>query len=217
MTNAGSSIRKLAQKRRRKAVKNFLIAGALFAAPFLSYSVLGAIGIALLIHIGCWITGAIFSRKGKALLSASQRADRGAAAEESVANTLSVLTDEGWSIEYNIPMRYWGDADAFLCSPDKNHFVIDTKSNRGRVFFDGTKLMLSQGRRSYPFSGGKDILKAMRGQAASMRSMRRVRFVNAILCFTQAELDSSIAGQKIENVHISTQHSLVQMLKTLDR
>jgi hypothetical protein len=152
MVDAGYTVRQLAKRRKKQSIKKFTVATVLFIAPAFSYLVLGITGISILIHIGCWVTSVVQARKGQRLLSASNRADRGAEAESSVALILSELEREGWEIKYNLSLRYWGDADAFLRSPRGNCFVIDTKSNGGTVFFDDTRLMLRYGQKIYPFS-----------------------------------------------------------------
>ncbi len=217
MVNAGDNIRQLARRRKKQAIEKLAVAGVLIIAPVLLYLILGITGISIFIHIGCWIGGAVQAQKGQKLLLSSQRADRGAVAEESTALILSELEQEGWKVEYNIRLKYWGDADAFLCSPRGKCFVVDTKSNGGTVFFDGTKLMLRYGQKIYPFPKDKDILKAARGQAVSLKEMKGVRFVTPVLCFTKANLDLKKIDNKVENVYVLTKDSLVRMLRRLDR
>lgn len=217
MPNAGDNIRQLAQQRKNRAVKQFVVASALVIAPVLPYLLLNNIGIALFIHVGCWVYAFISFKKGQKLLLTAQRANQGAEAEESVALILSELEQEGWRIEHNIPVKYWGDVDAFLCSPRGNCFVIDSKSDGGTVFFDGSRLMKRYGKKVYPFSNDKDILKAARGQAVTLKEMKGVRFVTPILCFTKANLDIKTIDNKVENVYVLTQDLLVRMLRRLDR
>lgn len=216
MVNAGDNIRQLALRRKKKAIGQFTIAGVLFTAPVLLYLLLDNIGISILIHVGCWVYAFISFKNGQKLLVSAQRANQGSEAEESVALILSELEREGWKIEYNIPVKGWGDADAFLRSPKNKCFVVDTKSDGGTVFFDGNRLMKRYGKKVYPFSNNKDILKAARGQAVSLKKMKRVRFVTPILCFTKATLNIQIINKKVENVYVLTQDSLVGMLRRLE-
>ena len=217
MVNAGDNIRQLAQRRRRQARGKFALAGLLIAIPLLSHSILGFTAISIFICITCWVGGVIQAQKGQKLLLSSRRADRGAAAEKSTALILQELEQEGWVIEYNVPIKGWGDADAFVCSPKSNYFVIDTKSNGGTVFFNGTKLMLRYGKDIYSFSNDKDILKAVRGQAVSLKEIRKVNFVVPILCFTEANLDIKGTDNKVSNVYVLRHSSLVQTLRQLDK
>jgi hypothetical protein len=217
MVNAGNNIRQIAQSRKKQAIGKFTIAGVLFTVPVLPYLLLDNIGISIFIHVGCWIYAFSSFRKGQKLLVTAQRANQGAEAEESVASILSELEREGWTIEYNIPLKLWGDADAFLRSPQGNCFVVDTKSDGGTVFFNGTVLMKRYGKNIHPFSNNKDILKAARGQAVTLKEMKGVRFVTPILCFTKATLDIQTINNKVENVYILTKDSLVRMLIRLDK
>lgn len=217
MVKAGENIRQLARKRKKQARKKFLIASALFVAPVLPYFFFNNIGLALFVHVGCWVYASILFQKGQKLLSAAKRSSQGAEAEVSTALILSELIQEGWKAEYNIPLKYWGDADAFLCSPKGNYFVVDTKSDGGTVFFDGTRLMKRYGKKIYSFSNNKDILKAVKGQAATLKEIYRVRFVTPILCFTKAKLNIRTIDNKIENVYVLNNSSLVRMLRRLDR
>ena len=217
MPNAGDNIRQLAQQHKNRAIKQFVVASALFIAPVLPYALLDITGLAVFIHVGCWVYAFVLFKKGQKLLLAARRSNQGAEAEESVALILSELEREGWRIEYNIPLRHWGDADAFLCSLKGNCFVVDTKSDGGTVFFDGNRLMKRYGKKVYSFSNDKDILKAAKGQAATLKEMKGVRFVTPILCFTKANLDIKTIDNRVENVYVLTQDSLVRMLRRLDR
>ena len=216
MANAGYTIEQLAKRRRKQSIKKGFFAAILLIAPSLSYLVLDITKISLLIHVCCWVSAAGYVQKSRKLLRQARNANIGAKAEKSVALILSELETQGWKIEYNIPLRYWGDADAFLRSPKGNCFVVDTKANGGTVFFNGTKLMLRYGQNVRPFSNNKDILKAVRGQAAALTKIYRVRFVTPILCFTKAELKIASTNNKIENVYVSTHNSLVSILRKLD-
>ncbi len=63
------------------------------------------------------------------------------------------------------------------------------------IFFDGTQLMKRYGQEIYPFGENKNILKAVKGQAVSLKEMKDVRFVVPILCLTKATLDSNIKNK----------------------
>ncbi len=207
MVNAGDNIRQMARQRKKQARTQFVVASVLFIAPVFPYLFFNNTGLAVFIHVGCWVYAFISFKKGKKSLLEAQRSNQGAEAEESVALILSELEQEGWRIEYNISLKYWGDADAFLCSPRDNCFVVDTKSDGGTVFFDGSRLMKRYGQKVYSFSNNKDILKAARGQAVTLKEMKGVRFVTPILCFTKATLDIKTIDNKVENVYVLTKDS----------
>jgi hypothetical protein len=212
MAKAGNNIRRLAWKRKIRAMKMYAASGVFIFTPIPIYSLLGLTRISVIFHLFCWILGTFMLRKGHKITEAANRADQGAVAEESTALILSELERDGWSIEFNIPLRYWGDADAFLSSPKNNYYVVDTKSNKGTVFFDGTRLMLRYGSKIYPFS--KDILSALRGQAVSLKELKGLRFVTPVICFSNATID--LPTIVIEKVYVLDHRSLVSTLKKID-
>lgn len=217
MADAGENIRQLAERRKSKAIQRFFFAGILFIIPIVLYSISSITGISIFIYIGCLVGAAFLAYKGQKLWSASQRAEQGAKAEKTTALVLSELEREGWEVEYNIPLKGWGDGDAFLRSPKGNYFVIDTKSDGGTIFFDGTNLMKRYGKDIYPFSNNKDVLKAARGQALSLKKMKDVHFVTPVICFSRADLDIKAINNKVENVYILNYDSLVRILKKVDK
>jgi hypothetical protein len=217
MPKAGSSIRKMAFERTTKAVVQFSAAGGLAVAPLLIPLLLPIPpGVGVLIWVGCLVGAAFFYQQGSQLWNRANQATQGAIGEEKVAQILKVLEPQGWKIEYNIPLKRWGDADVFIRSPKGNYFVIDTKSNKGGVFFDGSVLKRRFGKNIYEFSGGKNLLKAVAGQAITLRDMKRVKFVQPILCFTQANLEEIKQNQDINGVYIVASAKLVNLLKKLD-
>ncbi|BAZ32950.1 hypothetical protein NIES4074_54580 [Cylindrospermum sp. NIES-4074] len=217
MPKAGSSIRKMAFERTTKAVVQFCVAGGLAVAPLLIPLLLPIPpGVGVLIWVGCLVGAAAFYQQGSQLWSRANQATQGAIGEEKVAQILKVLEPQGWKIEYNIPLKRWGDADVFIRSPKGNYFVIDTKSNKGGVFFDGSVLKRRFGKNIYEFSGGKNLLKAVAGQAITLRDMKQVKFVQPILCFTQANLEEIKQNQDINGVYIVASAKLVNLLKKLD-
>ena len=118
MVEAGYSIRQLSKRRRKQSIKKLAVAAVLFITPALSYLVLDITGISLFIHVCCWVGAANQAQKGLERLQKAGRASIGAEAEKLVASILSELEREGWKIEYNLPLRYWGDADALPgCRP----------------------------------------------------------------------------------------------------
>jgi hypothetical protein len=57
----------------------------------------------------------------------------------------------------------------------------------------------------------------VRGQAVSLKEIYQVRFVTPILCFTKATLDIQTINNKVENVYVLTNGSLIRMLRKLDK
>jgi hypothetical protein len=214
---AGDNIRKMAADRQNAAMEKFVKAGGLAFTPLLISALLRLpAGFTILICIGFWVYAAKFFLEGQKLLIKANLATQGAKGEEKVAQILDPLKNQGWAIEYNIPLKHWGDADAFLASPQGNYFVIDTKSNKGGLFFDGNVLKLRYGMDIYDFSDKKDVLKAVRGQAAALKDMKGLKFVQPILCFTQANLEEINQNEKINGVYIVSSNNIVRFLQEFD-
>ena len=212
---AGRNIRQMARKRRNDAFLRFGGAGVLFIAPVSLYPFLGTTGLGVLVYVSCIVGAVVLYQKGWDYWKRANRADRGAKGEETVALLLRELQREGWSIEYNVPVPKYGDADAFLRSPSGSCFVVDSKAHGGVVFFNGTKLMRRYGKEVYEFDNNKDLLKAVKGQAVYLKERKGVRYVTPILCFTKAELDIQAIDNKVDGVHAIKQESLVRLLKRL--
>nr|WP_228014809.1 NERD domain-containing protein [Fortiea sp. LEGE XX443] len=167
--------------------------------------------------IAC-LTGAfILYKQGQNLWSLANRADQGASGEENVAQLLKVLERLVWKIEYNIRLQHWGDADVFLLSPHGNCFVVDIKTNKGGVFFDGSVLKQRYGKKIHDFANRKVLLRAVKGQAAAVKNLKQLSYVQPIICFTQANLDEITQQQKIKGVYVVSTANLVNLLQQLDR
>lgn len=214
MPKAGDGVRKMALKRRTGAVLQFSAAGGFVIIPLLLPI---PPGLKLLFWLGCLVCAAFLYQQGKHLWMRANLATQGAVGEEKVAETLKPLESQGWKIEYNIPLKPWGDADVFLHSPKGNYFVIDTKSQKGGVFFDGSVLKQRFGKKVHEFRGGKDLLKVVAGQATTLSDIKRVKSVQPILCFTQANLEGIKQNQDINGVYVVTSAKIVNLLKQLDR
>ena len=181
----------------------------------LIYPLLGITGLGILVYVSCLVGAVVLFQKGQHYWKRANRAAQGAKGEETVALLLKELEREGWSIEYNIPVPRYGDADAFLRSPSGSYFVVDSKAHGGVVFYNGTKLMRRYGREFYEFDNNKDLLKAVKGQAVYLKQRKGVRYVTPILCFTEAELDIQAIDNKVEGVHAIERESLVRLLRRL--
>lgn len=216
MINAGNNIRQLAQKRKKKATKHFIKTLIWAIALITLYLIIDTVWKYIPIII-CGVCAYLSFSKGRELLSAARRATQGLLAEALTARILSELLLEGWNAKYNIPLKYWGDVDAFLCSPRGNYYVVDTKSDGGTVFFDGTRLMKRYGKKVYSFSNNKDILKAVKGQAKTLKKMKGVSVVIPLLCFTKATLDIRKKNNRVENVYVITLDKLVSTLRELEK
>ena len=141
-------------------------------------------------------------------------AQRGARAETEVAALLDALKYRGWEIEYNLPIKQWGDADVVLHSPEDNWYVIDVKSHSGTKVYEGGRLRKRYGRNTYDFQEG-DLIRKVKGQAKEVRNLKRVGWVSPILCFTTGDID--ISCNVVSGVYVVNAKDLVSTLSLLDR
>ncbi|MGH8002701.1 MAG: nuclease-related domain-containing protein [Brasilonema sp.] len=212
---AGRRIRQLARKRRSGALALFGGVFSLVVSPFLILLLIPITsGLGMLVVVGCWVGAALLYQQGQQLWIKANQADQGAQGEEEVARLLKPLECQGWKIEYNVPLKRWGDADVFLHSPKSNYFVVDVKSNKGRVFFDGAMLKRRYGKQVHDFNNGKDLLQAVKGQASVLKDMKGVRVVQPIICFTQANLEKIDQNNQINGVHVVDTVNLLRLLKS---
>jgi hypothetical protein len=171
----------------------------------------------VIICFGWGIASYGFWQKGEYWMRRSEQALVGAKAEQEVAvilNALSSKSSNYWKIEYNFPLKRWGDADVVLCSPEKNWYVVDVKSHKGKMINQDHRLKRVKGRRIYDFSEG-DLLSKVRGQAADVARLKQVRWVTPILCFTQAQV--KIPRNQIDGVYIVEKTDLIQILEDLEK
>ncbi len=105
-------------------------------------------------------------------------------------------------------------------------YVIDVKSHSGTVFFDRERKILKRlyGQNTiYDFGTTKlgepkNLLAAVKCQAAILRKMQRAKWITPILCFTSAEIDPEINPERsIEGVYVVGIRSLPQLLKQLEK
>ncbi|MEL7035320.1 MAG: nuclease-related domain-containing protein [Cyanobacteria bacterium J06592_8] len=214
---AGEFVRQMSVQRRQKAIRFYgmglgcLIGGVLFLLIFkLS-------GIGLLFALVGGIASYGFWQKGEYWMRRSEQALMGAKAEQEVAvilNALSSKSSNHWQIEYNFPLKRWGDADVVLCSSEKNWYVVDVKSHKGKMINQDNRLKRVKGRRIYDFSEG-DLLSKVRGQAADVARLKQVRWVTPILCFTQAQV--KIPRNQIDDVYIVEKTDLIRILEDLEK
>ena len=213
MPKAGENIRELARERRTEALKHLAFSVYLAIAPLIMPL---PAGLKTLFLIGCWVGAFVLYQKAQYLLLRANLADQGAEGEETVAQLLKPLECQGWEIEYNIPLSRWGDADAFLRSPKGNCFVVDTKTNKGGIFYDGAVLMLRYGKQIHEFSNDKNILKAVKGQARAIKEIKQVKFVQPVLCFTQANLSGINQNNMIDGVYVVDTINLLKLLNQFE-
>jgi hypothetical protein len=152
--------------------------------------------------------------EGRKFWKMADRAEQGAKGEEIVGLLLKELEQAGWKIQHNLSIPRLGDVDVFLSSPKDNHFVIDVKSHSGEVFFEDGVLKKRFGNAVYSFE--KDFLAKVMEQALTIKTMKGLRFVTPILCFTEARLDIGTVNNKARGVYVMKKEALVKKLVWLD-
>jgi len=225
---AGQNIRKLALKRRFKALTFFATAGLVVVLPIflvrifddflkeLSADSPAQSGTSLdipLIFYGMLLAIALgLVANGMALWKRANRADQGARGEEEISRELSQLELEGWTFEYGMRLgNRLGDADIVCISPRSKAYVIDVKSHKGVVISDGKQLIRRMGQQTYPFE--KDFVKQVMQQALQVHQQKGLKFVTPILVFSNARV--SVPNGILRKVHIAERSELITLLKSL--
>ncbi|NJN01519.1 MAG: NERD domain-containing protein [Leptolyngbyaceae cyanobacterium SL_1_1] len=222
---AGHNVRQMAFRRRSKAAGMWLAAVGLAIAPIIlqksvldfSKSAENSLQVPLPLTLAClyglcWSGSAASVWRGREFWRRADQADRGAQAEEEIAQLLQPLTEAGWRFEYNMPLQgRLGDADIVCFSPNERIFVIDVKSHQGEVRFDGTRLYRRMGKRTYGFK--KDFLKQCMRQAFQVKRQLKVRYVTAVLAFSRASVKTQHG--KLRGVYVVRRSRLIKLLQQL--
>lgn len=124
-------------------------------------------------------------------------AARGAVAEERVGEILDTLDKDRFQVFHDVVLGY-GNMDHIVLRRDGAVFMIETKSQAGKISFDGRKLL----RNGSPIE--KDILSQTLNNTLSLGKhlggyAEREVWVNGILCFTQGFVQ--VRG-RIKGIHV---------------
>jgi hypothetical protein len=225
---AGQNIRKLALKRRVKAIFSFASAGLVIFFPFFfvktfenffkQISSLNSsqpqsslnlpptfYAIFIIISLGSVANGVFLWKR-------ANHADQGAKGEEDTAQEIFQLEQEGWQVEYGISLgSRLGDADIVCVSPQNNAYVIDVKSHRGEVTTDGKQLYRRRGKKTYPFE--KNFLDQAMKQALQVKKQKNLSYVTPIVAFSDARV--LVSAGKLQKVYVVEKSRLVSLLKSL--
>ncbi|MFN3422079.1 MAG: nuclease-related domain-containing protein [Armatimonadota bacterium] len=193
---AGKSTRDLEVKRNINGLKVFLIGIAVtvvfcwavtkFIVPH-SKSVVAAFGALVLVVILKTALDIIESEARK-IKKLEGRASRGAKAEEEIRDILSGLSDD-YIIFHDIRSPY-GNIDHVVFDRVNNRiFLLETKSHKGRIRFDGWKLS----REGRPFE--KDFIKQVSENAKWLKETLEKEtstkvYVNPVIVFTNAYIEN---------------------------
>lgn len=220
MSRAGNNIRKMALRRRFKAIQLLIATALLVCLPFagkafsqqLAVITKTAIVVPAWLYLVCLSMAALTLWNGLYLWKRANHADQGAKGEEDIAAMLSPLTSEGWQMEYGIRDRRLGDIDIFLVSPNKRAYTIDVKSHKGQVRSQHGKLYRQYGQAQYPFE--KDFLQQAKQQAIAMQDKKGLHFVTPIVVFSTASVE--ISTNPITHVYVLGKETLLSQLRSLD-
>lgn len=209
----GENIRKLSRERYQSALLRYVLAVVVLAGTILLFATNGTSFWGLLLLLGGFASSYYLYSSGQHLVKRAEDAQRGAKAEKEVAALLRPLHRQGWQIEYNLRIQRWGDADLVLYSPKGNWYVIDVKSHGGTKVYEGGYLRKRYGRNTYDFKEG-DLIAKMKGQVKEVKSLKGARWVTAILCFTNGDVD--ISHNQAAGIYIVTATNLLSILSQLD-
>ena len=135
--------------------------------------------------------------------------------EDAIDILLSDLQQHGWKMTYNLPIPNLGEVDVFLQSPNNNHFIVSLQSYRGEVFFDEGILKRRDWKGVSHFE--QDLLQQMMAQALALQTMKRLRSVTPLLCFSESTLSIETVNNKALDVYVVKKESLLRKLLRLDR
>ncbi|MBW4647463.1 MAG: NERD domain-containing protein [Kastovskya adunca ATA6-11-RM4] len=225
---AGQNIRKLAVKRRAKAILSFVSAGLVVFFPFFLFKAFESflkdipslnpsqpqllLKIPLILYAFLVIVALGMVSNGVFLGKRANHADQGAKGEEDTAQEIFQLEQGGWQVEYGMRLgNRLGDADIVCISPQNKAYVIDVKSHRGEVTTDGKQLYRRMGKTSYPYE--KNFLDQAMKQALQVKKQKNLSFVTPIVAFSDAKV--SVPAGKLQKVYVVEKSRLVTLLKSL--
>ncbi len=224
---AGQNIRQLAFQRRMQAILSFLGAGGLVALPFTvqqgihhlrstltvnESSTATSVALPPIVYVLVLTLAIAAVANGCYWWQRANRAAQGAQGEEAIGQTLNSLTAAGWQLEYGLRLgKGVGDIDVVCRSPQGKAYVIDVKSHRGTVRFDGNQLYRQMGSKRYPFE--KDFLRQVMKQALQLKQKQGLKFVTPILAFSNAQV--AVPKGKLQHVYVVEKARLVALLQKL--
>lgn len=124
-------------------------------------------------------------------------AARGASAEESVGEILDALDKDRFQVFHDVVLGY-GNMDHIVLRRDGAVFMIETKSQAGKISYDGQKL-LRDGHPLENVSINQTVRNYLRLGEHLGRYAEREVWVNGILCFTKGFIQ--VRG-RIKGVHV---------------
>lgn len=143
---AGRSTRKMAHRRRKKAMSGLLLALIIVIAIGILLQNASALGLGggailiLLILLG--VVPDLADSYDRRQTKTERRAVRGAVAEERVEGILGELDDDDYLVLHDIVSPY-GNIDHIVISRQGGIFLIETKAHGGRVTLTGSEILVN--------------------------------------------------------------------------
>lgn len=110
----------MGEQRQQQAIQRYAGVGVVMVGIALLYMVLGTSRWGMLLYVTGLIGAYYLYQDGQKLWLKAENAFRGDEAENEVVALLQVLVRRGWSLERNLRLPRWGDADIVLRSPRGN-------------------------------------------------------------------------------------------------
>jgi len=212
---AGKSTRQMAQRRRWIAygmIAVVMVIVVILALTIQNWQALGIGGggvlvLLILIRILPDLIDAPLKRKVKE----ARRADRGAVAEEKVANLLQGL-GEDYCVLHDIPSPY-GNIDHVVIGRDSGVFLLETKAHGGRVEISGDQLLVNGKPPEKDF-----IAQALKNAYWLRDEIEKVIgskvWITPVVVFTNAFVQ---AGRPIKGVYVANKKYLPNLLQRHSR
>jgi hypothetical protein len=217
--SAGKNAHERAFRQRLRSLLLAGTAGILVAIALVLDYILRDIGqmIQRSLTLPFWVYGmcfviALLASIGAAILW--KRAEQSiweAKAEFAIGKVLYPLTAEGWQIRYGIPDPEVSYGKILAISPNWQTYLIDVKSQKGWLTWNGRHLLRWVGKSRYSFSAS--FLNQTKQTAIALQQTSGERFIIPIIAFANARVE--LPKNPIAGVYVVDRRSLPQCLRLL--
>ena len=129
-------------------------------------------------------------------------------AEREVSRLLIPLLLEGCIVLNDVPFPY-GNLDHLVFSPDNTIYLIETKSYRGKVTWDGKQLLINK--RPFPTNPFCQINRSIRWvKRIAERLSGQKQWIVAVLVFPFAQVE---IGRSVKRVNVIASRDLVSFIQ----
>ncbi len=138
-----------------------------------------------------------------------ERRDSGLEAEQEIRELLATLVEDGCLVLNDVPFPY-GNLDHIVVRPDKTIFLIETKSHKGRVTWNGKELLIN----GQPFS--RNPICQMNRGIRWMQSLAKQLFgtnpwIVAVLVFPNATVSFR---RPVKRINVITAQNLLAFIRS---